>query len=220
MSRILVAEDEAGIASFIVKGLTAHGHTTVVVGDGNEALTAGRSGAFDLIVLDLGLPARDGLSVLHALRVDGNRIPVVILTARDSIDDLVDGLDSGADDYIAKPFRFDELLARIRSRLREPRDVSPATLRAGDVVVDIRTRRVERAGSSVDLTAREFLLAETFLRHPGQVLSRQQLLSRVWGYDFDGSSNVVDVYVGYLRKKLGADFVSTVRGVGYRLEQP
>jgi DNA-binding response OmpR family regulator len=217
MSRILVAEDEARIASFIVKGLNANGHTTLVVGDGNEALAAGRSGAFDLIVLDLGLPSRDGLSVLHELRAEGNRIPVVILTARDSIDDLVDGLDSGADDYIAKPFRFDELLARVRSRLRAPRDLTPETLRAGDVAIDIRTRRVDRAGSSVELTAREFLLAETFLRHPGQVLSRQQLLSRVWGYDFEGGSNVVDVYVGYLRKKLGPQFISTVRGVGYKL---
>jgi two-component system, OmpR family, copper resistance phosphate regulon response regulator CusR len=217
MSRILIAEDEARIASFIVKGLIADGHTATVATNGNEALAAGRSGAFDLIVLDLGLPGRDGLSVLQELRSEAIEIPVIILTARDSIDDLVGGLDSGADDYIAKPFRFDELLARIRSRLRESRRPQQTTLQHGDVVVDLATRRVERAGKSVELTAREFLLIETFLTHPGQVLSRQQLLSRVWGYDFDGGSNVVDVYVGYLRRKLGTDIIATVRGVGYRL---
>jgi DNA-binding response OmpR family regulator len=217
MSRILIAEDEAGIASFIVKGLTADGHTATVAKDGIEALAAGRSGAFDLIVLDLGLPGRDGLSVLQELRHEGIEIPVIILTARDSIDDLVGGLDSGADDYIAKPFRFDELLARIRSRLRESHRPQPTTLRFKDLVFDVATRRVERAGKSVELTAREFLLAETLLTHPGQVLSRQQLLSRVWGYDFDTGSNIVDVYVGYLRRKLGNDLIATVRGVGYRL---
>ncbi len=217
MSRILVAEDEAGIASFIVKGLTADGHTATVAPDGDAALSAGLSGEFDLIVLDLGLPGRDGLSVLRELRDQRVNLPVIILTARDSIDDLVGGLDSGADDYIAKPFRFDELLARIRSRLRQV-PVAPATvLRHGEVVMDLVTRRVERAGTPVELSAREFLLTETFLTHPGQVLSRQQLLSRVWGYDFDTGSNVVDVYVGYLRRKLGRDFVVTVRGVGYRL---
>jgi two-component system, OmpR family, copper resistance phosphate regulon response regulator CusR len=217
MSRILIAEDEAGIASFIVKGLTADGHTATVAEDGNVALAAGRSGAFDLIVLDLGLPGRDGLSVLHELRCEGIKIPVIILTARDTIDDLVGGLDAGADDYIAKPFRFDELLARIRSRLRETHHPQPATLQHRDVVVDVATRRAERAGTPVELTAREFLLAETFLTHPDQVLSRQQLLSRVWGYDYDGGSNIVDVYVGYLRRKLGTEFIATVRGVGYRL---
>jgi len=217
MSRILIAEDEPGIASFIVKGLTADGHTATVAKDGNEALAAGRSGAFDLIVLDLGLPGRDGLSVLQALRNDGVEVPVIILTARDSIDDLVGGLNSGADDYIAKPFRFDELLARIRARLRDSRQPQPTTFRYKDLVFDVATRRVERAGKQVELSAREFLLAETFLTHPGHVLSRQQLLSRVWGYDFDGGSNVVDVYVGYLRRKLGNDLITTVRGVGYRL---
>ena len=218
MSRILVAEDEAGIASFIVKGLTADGHTATVAKDGNEAFAAGCSGAFDLIVLDLGLPGRDGLSVLQALRNDGIEIPVIILTARDSIDDLVGGLDSGADDYIVKPFRFDELLARIRTRLRESRSPQTTILRHGDLALDVTTRRVERAGTPVELSAREFSLAETFLTHPGQVLSRQQLLSRVWGYDFDSGSNIVDVYVGYLRKKLGNDLITTVRGAGYRLE--
>ena len=181
-------------------------------------MAAGRSGEFDLIVLDLGLPGRDGLSVLRELRSEGIEIPVIILTARDSIDDLVGGLDSGADDYIAKPFRFDELLARIRSRLRES-----APTAADDPAAWRRRCRSSRPdgwnapAKPVELTAREFLLAETFLTHPGQVLSRQQLLSRVWGYDFDGGSNVVDVYVGYLRRKLGTDIITTVRGVGYRL---
>ena len=142
---------------------------------------------------------------------------MIILTARDGIDDLVGGLDAGADDYMVKPFRFDELLARIRSRLRETHGAEVTRLEYGDLTLDLTTRRVEHAGQPVPLTALEFQLAETFLRHPGQVLSRQQLLSRVWGYDFDGSSNVVDVYVGYLRRKLGRNLITTVRGVGYRL---
>ncbi len=217
MSRILVAEDERGIASFIVKGLTAEGHTATVANDGNDALAAGRSGAFDLIVLDLGLPGRDGLSVLRQLRSEGIDIPVIILTARDTIDDLVGGLDSGADDFIAKPFRFDELLARIRSRLREHHEAKSTVLQHGGVVLDPTKRHVELGGMAVELTAREFLLAETFMAHPGQVLSRQQLLSRVWGYDFDTGSNIIDVYIGYLRRKLGSGFIETVRGVGYRL---
>ncbi len=217
MSRILVVEDESGIATCIVKGLSAAGHTASVVEDGNAALWEARSGEFDLVVLDLGLPGRDGLSVLTELRKEGVEIPVIILTARDGIDTLVSGLDAGASDFIAKPFRFDELLARIRSRLRETGRPESTTLQSGDVSVDVAARRVERAGQVVELTAKEFLLLETFMEHRGQVLSRRQLLSHVWGYDFDGGSNVVDVYVRYLRKKLGADLISTVRGAGYRL---
>jgi DNA-binding response OmpR family regulator len=217
VSRILVAEDDPGIASFIVKGLTAAGHTATVAPDGETALTGGRSDAFDLIVLDLGLPKRDGLSVLHELRSRGVQIPVIILTARESVDDLVGGLDAGADDYMVKPFRFDELLARIRSRLRADHVPRATRLQHGPVTLDLLTRRAQRAGIDIDLSAREFLLAQTFLEHPGQVLSRQQLLSRIWGYDFEGGSNVVDVYVGYLRRKLGSGFVVTMRGAGYRL---
>ncbi len=220
MSRILVAEDEAGISSFIVKGLTANGHTALVVEDGLSAMEAARSGAFDLVVLDLGLPKRDGLSVLHDLRRDRIDIPVIILTARDGIDDLISGLDSGADDYIAKPFRFDELLARIRSRLRDAHRPHEDTLRSGEITLDRSARRVERAGGQVELTAREFLLTEAFLEHPGQVLSRQQLLSRVWGFDYDGASNIVDVYVRHLRRKLGPEVITTIRGLGYRLGEP
>jgi len=217
VSRILIAEDEPGIASFIMKGLTANGHTATVVKDGNAALWATRSNEFDLVVLDLGLPGRDGLSVLQELRNEQNATPVIILTARDGVGTLVDGLDAGADDFMAKPFRFDELLARIRTRLREPHLPQEETLQVGDIVLNPKSRRVEKAGVLVELSAREFLVLETFMRHPGQVLSRQQLLSHVWGYDFDTGSNVVDVYVRYLRNKLGADLIDTVRGVGYRL---
>jgi len=217
MSRILVAEDEPGISSFVVKGLKAAGHAALVVEDGDSALWEARSGEFDLLVLDLGLPGMDGLSVLSSLRKGGNQIPVVILTARDDVDTLVTGLDLGASDFIAKPFRFDELLARIRSRLRDTGHIESKKYEFADVVVDVAARRVERAGRVVELTAKEFLLLETFLTHKGQVLSRQQLLSNVWGYDFETGSNVVDVYVRYLRKKLGSGLITTVRGVGYRM---
>jgi DNA-binding response OmpR family regulator len=217
MSRILVAEDEPGISSFVVKGLKAAGHAAFVVEDGESALWEARSGEFDLLVLDLGLPGMDGLSVLADLRKGGHQIPVVILTARDDVDTLVTGLDLGASDFIAKPFRFDELLARIRSRLRETGHLESKKYEFADVVVDVAARRVERAGRVVELTAKEFLLLETFLIHKGQVLSRQQLLSHVWGYDFETGSNVVDVYVRYLRKKLGSGLITTIRGVGYRM---
>ena len=217
MSRILVAEDEPGISSFIVKGLSAAGHTPTVVADGNHALLDADSGEFDLMVLDLGLPGRDGLSVLSELRARGSTLPIVILTARDSVDTLVTGLELGASDFIAKPFRFDELLARIRTRLRDEAQVEVRRYQLGEIEVDAVARRVERGGAVVELTAREFLLFETFLEHPGQVLSRQQLLSRVWGRDFDGDSNVVDVCVLHVRKRLGSAVIATVRGAGYRL---
>jgi two-component system copper resistance phosphate regulon response regulator CusR len=218
MTRILIAEDEERIASFIDKGLKAIGYATQIVGDGREALTLARSGRFDLLILDLGLPGRDGLEVLEALRGEGAGIPVVILTARDTTSEVVAGLEGGADDYITKPFRFEELLARVRVRLRgEPRS-DPAVIQVADAELDLRTRKATVNGRSVDLSAREFALAEMFFRHPGQVLSREQLLSSVWGYDFDPGSNVVDVYVGYLRRKIGHDRITSVRGMGYRLE--
>jgi DNA-binding response OmpR family regulator len=160
------------------------------------------------------------LQVLEELRGRGERLPVIILTARDDVLDKVAGLEGGADDYVTKPFRFEELLARVRARLRDrqsPRGKDEMTLTSGDIVLDLRTRRVSAGNREVELSAREFTLAETFLRHPGQVLTREQLLSRVWGYDYDPSSNIVDVYVGYLRKKLGSERFETVRGVGYRL---
>ena len=218
MSRILIAEDEPRIASFLDKGLRANGFTTSIADDGREALLRADSGEFDLVVLDLGLPGMDGTEVLRRLRRAESRLPVIILTARDGVTDRIAGLEGGADDYVTKPFSFQELLARVRARLRGSGVLEETVLRSGDVTLDLRTRRVQVGGRSVELTAREFALAETFVRHPGQVLSREQLLSHVWGYDYDPGSNVVDVYVGYLRRKLGSRRINTLRGVGYRLE--
>lgn len=217
MSRVLIAEDEPRIAAFIEKGLRANGFATAVATDGPTACVQARSGEFDLLVLDIGLPVMDGFEVLRVLRTEGCRIPVIILTARDSVQDTVAGLEGGADDYMPKPFRFEELLARVRLRLADDRQAELTVLTSGDLALDLRTRRAHVDGRTVDLSAREFALAETFLRHPGQVLAREQLLSHVWGYDFDPGSNVVDVYVRYLRRKLGAGRIETVRGMGYRL---
>jgi DNA-binding response OmpR family regulator len=219
MSRILIAEDEARIASFIEKGLRANGFVTEVTADGESALGLARTGRFDLLILDIGLLELDGFDVLRELRQAGSPLPVVILTARDHVRDMVAGLEGGADDYITKPFRFEELLARVRVRLRGDRAPEPTVLQAGDLTLDLRTRQALVAGQTVDLSAREFALAEIFFRHPGQVLSREQLLSHVWGYDFDPGSNIVDVYVGYLRRKLGKERIAAVRGMGYRLEK-
>ncbi len=220
MNRILIAEDEQRIASFVEKGLRASGFAPTVVGDGASAYSYALTGEFDLLVLDIGLPVMDGFTVLRRLREARSSIAVVILTARDSVGDTVAGLEGGADDYVAKPFRFEELLARIRLRLRSERTLEVAVLSCGDLSLDLRTRRATVSGRVVDLSAREFALAETFLRNPGQVLSREQLLSHVWGYDFDPGSNVVDVYVRYLRRKVGSDRIETVRGMGYRLREP
>ena len=217
MSRVLIAEDEPRIAAFVEKGLRANGFATAVVGDGLTALDRARSGEFDLVVLDIGLPVLDGFAVLRALRAERCGVPVIVLTARDSVQDTVAGLEGGADDYMPKPFRFEELLARVRLRLAGARQGEVTVLSVGDLSLDLRTRRASVRGRTVDLSAREFALAETFLRHPGQVLAREQLLSHVWGYDFDPGSNVVDVYVRYLRRKIGADRIETVRGMGYRL---
>ncbi len=219
MSRILIAEDEPRIASFIEKGLRANGFSTTVAPDGGAALSQAAGGEFDLLVLDIGLPVLDGFEVLRRLRAERNHIPVIILTARDSVQDTVAGLEGGADDYMPKPFRFEELLARVRLRLATDRTVELTVLTCGGLSLDLRTRRARIGDTTVDLSAREFALAETFLRHPGQVLAREQLLSQVWGYDFDPGSNVVDVYVRYLRKKIGADRIETVRGMGYRLAE-
>ena len=216
MTRILIAEDEFQIASFLEKGLAANGFSTSVAVDGVTAAAAARDDDFDLMILDLGLPGRDGLDVLAEIRRRGEHLPVIVLTARDAVPDRVAGLESGADDYVTKPFSFEELLARVRARLRDDRNEEATMLRAGGVSLDLRTRRADVDGRSVELTAREFALAETFMRHAGQVLSREQLLSHVWGYDFDPGSNVVEVYVRYLRRKMGNDRIKTVRGMGYR----
>ncbi|KAI9132022.1 response regulator transcription factor [Acaryochloris sp. CCMEE 5410] len=221
MAHILIAEDEPRIASFIEKGLKSHGYATTTVGNAHEALSFALSDGFELLILDLGLPGRDGLEVLADLRGQGSVLPVIILTARDDIQDKISGLEGGADDYMTKPFRFEELLARVRVRLRTVSSGTPPeamTMTAHNVVLDLRTRKAKVDDQWIELPAREFILAETFFRHPGQVLSRQQLLDRVWGYDYDPGSNIVDVYVGYLRKKLGNSLIETVRGVGYRLK--
>ncbi|ALC23662.1 response regulator transcription factor [Streptomyces pristinaespiralis] len=218
MNRILIAEDEERIASFVEKGLRSNGFTTTVAADGDTALDHALSGRFDLMLLDIGLPGRDGFTVLRELRESRVTLPVVVLTARDSVRDTVAGLEGGADDWMTKPFRFEELLARVRLRLRTAARAPEVTvLRSGDLGLDLRTRRARVSGRTVDLTAREFVLLELFLRHPGQVLSREQILSHVWGYDFDPGSNIVDVYVRALRKKLGAERLETVRGMGYRM---
>lgn len=224
MARILIVEDEERIASFVAKGLRADGHSTTTVADGREGLDHALSGDHDLVVLDIGLPGMDGFEVLDQLRSQGSRVPVIVLTARDSVGDTVTALEGGADDYMPKPFRFAELLARVRLRLRQGQgqDGSPDrrdVLEAGGVHLDLRTRRARADGREVDLSAREFALAEVFMVNAGQVLSREQLLDHVWGLDFDPGSNVVDVYVGYLRRKFGADTIATVRGMGYRFER-
>jgi two-component system, OmpR family, copper resistance phosphate regulon response regulator CusR len=217
VSRILIVEDEARIASFLDKGLRANGFATEIAADGDTALRLTRIGDYELVILDLGLPDVDGLQVLRRLRGSGVSTPVIILTARDS--DTVVGLDGGADDYVTKPFKFDELLARLRVRLRGNGASERTILEVGDASLDLRTRQVRLGDRLVDLSAREFALCEVFFRHAGQVLSREQLLSQVWGYDFDPGSNVVDVYVGYLRRKLGKERISAVRGMGYRFER-
>ncbi|MEU1970092.1 response regulator transcription factor [Microbacterium sp. NPDC019599] len=218
MTRILIIEDEPRIAAFVSRGLEAAGYVTAVAEDGAEGLERALRPDIDLVLLDVGLPTMDGFEVLRELRSRGSAVPVIMLTARSSTRDTVEGLDAGANDYMSKPFTFDELLARVRSRLRESTQPASTSLTHGDVVLDILGRRATVAGREVELSAREFSLAEQFLRNPGHVLSREQLLSRVWGLDFDPGSNVVDVYVRYLRAKLGSQHIVTVRGAGYRWE--
>lgn len=215
MTRILVVDDEPHIVSLVTRGLASEGYETIVAEDGAEALELAMEPDLDLIILDVGLPTMDGFDVLRHLRARGNTVPVIMLTARSGTGDTIEGLDAGASDYVSKPFAVAELLARVRSRLRES-PATPVVLTRGDVSLDVLARRVTVGDREVDLSAREFTLAEQFLRHPGEVLTREVLLSRVWGLDFDPGSNVVDVYVRYLRSKLGPDHIVTVRGEGYR----
>lgn len=205
MTRILIVEDEERICSFLQKGLRSNGYAASVARSGQEALTLCSTTNFDLILLDIGLPDVNGFEVLRRLRAQKRRAAVIMLTARDAVGDRVAGLEGGADDYLTKPFSFDELLARIRLRLRPDRSEEPTIIKVGEAVLDLRTRTLSVGGKTVELSAREFALAELFFRHPRQVLSREQVLSNVWGYDYDPGSNVVDVYVGYLRKKLGKE---------------
>jgi len=216
VNRILIVEDEKRIASFLEKGLRAEGFTTLTAADGRTAIDLARDDDFDLMILDLGLPDLDGHRVLQDIRARGERLSVIILTARQVVSEKVAGFDEGADDYVTKPFAFDELLARIRARLRSAGEAEPDTLAAGPVTLDLRARTASVSGVTVELSTREFRMAEVLFRSRGQVLSREQLLSRVWGYDYDPGSNVVDVYIGYLRRKFGSDVIETVRGAGYR----
>lgn len=217
---ILLIEDEDGIITFVRRGLEAAGHQVVVANDGLDGLSMALSSDVELVVLDLGLPGIPGEEVLRRLRQRRPTVPVIVLTAKDAVADRVANLEAGADDYVVKPFSFSELLARIRARLRNAGQTRSDTIAVGELVLDLSSRTVAVDGSVTDLSAREFALLEMFARNPGHVLSQVQLLDRVWGYDFDGSSNVVEVYVGHLRRKIGAARIQTVRGVGYRLVEP
>ena len=222
--RILVIEDEAKVASFIRRGLEAEGYRVDIAPDGEVGLTRAFDHEYDLIVLDVMLPKRDGLDVLREMRKHKLRVPVLMLTARDTVADKVAGLDRGADDYLTKPFAFEELLARMRALLRRGGPLSPSTLSVANLKLDLVSRQVTRAGTRIALTAKEFALLEFFLRHPGRVLSRALIAQHVWGVDFDTFTNVIDVYVNYLRKKIDAGFptklIHTVRGVGYVIKEP
>jgi DNA-binding response OmpR family regulator len=219
--RILIIEDEAAIADFLSRGLEAEGYSVTSVGNGEEGEEIARREDVDLVIVDVMLPGKDGFAVLDAIREERAAVPVLVLTARDQVQDKVDGLNKGATDYVTKPFSFDELAARIRAHLRLPTQAEATVLEAGDITVNLLKRRVTRAGAEANLSAREFDLLTYFIRHKGQVLSREQILNSVWGYGFDPGTNVVEVYVGYLRRKLGGPDtpapIETVRSVGYRL---
>lgn len=216
---VLLVEDEDRIASFVEKGLGTRGFEVRRVVTGGAALDA-ISDEVDIVVLDLGLPDIDGLEVLRSLRKAWASLPVVILTARGDINDRVAGLDLGADDYVPKPFAIDELAARLRARLRARVDESLTRLHVGDLELDLIARRARLTGKIIELTAREFALLEMLMRHAGQAISREELLANVWGLDFDPRSNLVDVYIRYLRRKVGNSWIETVRGVGYRIVVP
>jgi DNA-binding response OmpR family regulator len=219
--RVLVVEDERPIAEFIERGLSEEGYDVTSVHDGEEGLIRALSGEFSVVLLDVLLPKLGGFDVLKRIRAEDAALPVIMLTALGETGDKVEGLDLGANDYLTKPFAFEELLARIRAHLRDPTQAAGNSLKVGELELDFRTRRVERQGEEISLTTREFELLAHLMRHPDQVLSRAQLLSAVWGYDYDPGTNVLEVYVGYLRRKLSANGgpapIQTVRSAGYRL---
>jgi DNA-binding response OmpR family regulator len=214
--KVLVVQDDPRIASFITRGLEAEGFAVQSASDGALGLRMTESSEFDLIILDLVLPTVTGEEVLTRIRGTGSAVPVIVLTSKDAVSDRVANLDAGADDYMTKPFSLTELLARVRARLRSADQAVSTTISHGRVTVDVRARQALIDGRSVELTSREFALLETLMHHPGQVLVQPQLIDQVWGYDHDTRSNVVEVYIGYLRKKLPPDVVETVRGAGYR----
>jgi len=219
--RILVVEDEPKMAGLLRRGLSEEGYAVDVVRTGTDALWAAAENPYDAIVLDVMLPDLDGFDVCRRLREEDRWAPVIMLTARDAIDDRVSGLDAGADDYLTKPFSFGELFARIRALLRRGAAERPPVLQVGDLELDPATRQVARGDTRIELTAKEFALLEYFMRRAGEVLSRARLLDHVWDFGFDGDSNVVDVYIRYLREKVdrpfGRDSIETIRGIGYRL---
>lgn len=221
--RILVVEDERKIAGFIRQGLEEHGFTVEVCSNGDEAFTLATTRPYDTVVLDIMLPGRDGLSLLRGLRERKNTVPVILVTARTELNERIDGLNLGADDYLTKPFYVEELVARIHAIARRAKDEPAGLLRVGDLAVDLMQRQVRRGAREIELTAREFGLLERLMRTPGRVFTRTQLLEHVWGYDFDPETNLVDVNIRRLRKKIddesAAPLIETVRGVGYRIRK-
>lgn len=222
--RILVIEDERTLGGFVEQSLNADGYAVTVCRDGASGEAAALTGDYALVLLDLTLPGKDGLDILAAIRRRLPKLPVIAITARTAVEQRVEGLDRGANDYVTKPFALDELLARVRAHLRSPGQRESSVLEAAGIRMDLRTRRVERDGREAQFTAREFELLAYLMRHPDQVLSREQILNAVWGFDFDPGTKVLEVYIGYLRRKLGAEDgagpIETVRNVGYRLCVP
>ena len=222
--RVLIVEDEAAIVRMLERGLAAHGYQCVSTGNGEKGARMATDESVDLVLLDIMLPGLDGQGVLKRIRATRPGLPVLMLTARDDLPNKVGALDGGADDYMTKPFAFEELVARIRALIRRADQPQASRLEAGDLRMDLLSHRAWRSDKQIDLSSREFALLEYFMRHPGHVLSRQQILSAIWDYAFDPGSNVVDVYVRYLRRKLDRrgepSLIATVRGSGYRFEPP
>lgn len=222
--RILVVEDERKLAGVLKRGLEEHGYAVDVAYDGEDGLAVAEVEPYDLIILDVMLPGLDGLAVCRRLRAQRKNVPVLMLTARDTVDDRVAGLDSGADDYLVKPFAFRELLARVRALLRRDGLSKDPVIRVADLEIDTISHEVRRGGRPIELTSKEYAILEYFARNPNRVLTRTQIAEHVWDYNFVAMSNVIDVYVGYLRRKLGDDheprLLRTVRGTGYQFKVP